>query len=129
MRKTRSLPSRVLRVYLCLLPLAALATFYLLVADRFTAASVRDLGHARFGLLFAWVQQDLSRYEPTSFPVTMSFQWQRAWHDPIVTSYDAVAGIADVLLVCAVLTAGGYLALPVLRALRRPGSGSSSVEA
>ncbi|MDR2320039.1 MAG: hypothetical protein LBE60_00135 [Microbacterium sp.] len=129
MRKIRSRPLRVLRVYLCVLPLAAMATFYLLLADSFTASSVRDLADARFGLPLAWVQQDLSRYEPTSFPVTMSFHWQRAWYDPIATNYDAVAGVANVLLAGAALTACGYLALPVVRALKRTGAVSSSVEA
>ena len=81
-------PAGILRMYLCLLPLAAVATFYLLVLDRVTATSQNALAHAGFGLPFDWVEQDLSRYEPISFPTVIKFNFVRAWDAPIVTSYD-----------------------------------------
>ncbi|MCI2958411.1 hypothetical protein MN032_11970 [Agromyces atrinae] len=103
-------------LYVALLPVAAVVTFYLLVADRFTASSADDLARASYGWPFDWVQQDLSRYDPIGFPTTIDFSWQRAWHDPIVTTYDWFAFAANTLIV-GVVVAGivGF----VIAAVRR----------
>ncbi|GAA1318938.1 hypothetical protein GCM10020360_11420 [Nonlabens tegetincola] len=45
------------------------------------------------------------RYDPVRFPVTIDFNWTRAWHDPIVTHYDWIMLAVNVLLVGVVLTA------------------------
>lgn len=91
--------ARFLRMYLALLPLSALATVYLLIWSRATVADEAGLRRVVFGWPFPWVAQDLSRMQPTSFPVVLEFSWRRVWHDPIPTTYDAVAAIGDALLV------------------------------
>lgn len=103
-------------LYLALLPVAAVVTFYLLVADRFTASSADDLARTGYGWPFDWVRQDLSRYEPVGFPTTIDFSWQRAWHDPVVTTYDWFAFAANTLIV-GVVVAG--IAGLVIAAMRR----------
>lgn len=85
--QTTTLTSLV-RTYLCLLPLSALVSYYFLVLDRVTVASRDQLVHAGFGWPFDWVEQDLSRYQPISYPVTIEYNVTRAWHDPIMTSFD-----------------------------------------
>ena len=87
------------RMYLYLLPLSAMATFYCLAADRFTAHSAAELARASYGWPFNWVAQDLSRYAATEFPVTIAFSWQRNWSDPVVTSYDWLMFAVNTLLV------------------------------
>jgi|GEM_PF-2598612 len=114
-----ALPLGIVRTYLMLLPLSAMLTFYLLLADSVTASSAEDLRHARYGLPFAWVEQDLSRYEPIAFPFTLGFGWQRAWHDPIVTHYDWFAFAADVLIVGIAVTAAFLALVPLIRRLAR----------
>ena len=95
-------------MYLCLLPFSAMVTFYCLAADRVTARSAAELARASYGWPFNWVTQDLSRYAPTEFPVTIAFNWQRDWSDPVVTSYDWVRFAVDVLLVGVLVTALFY---------------------
>ncbi|RXZ86675.1 hypothetical protein ESP50_09845 [Agromyces atrinae] len=103
-------------LYVVLLPVAAVVTFYLLVTDRFTASNASDLARASYGWPFDWVQQDLSRYEPIGFPTTIDFSWQRAWHDPIVTRYDWFAFTANTLIVGVVVA--GIVGI-VIAAVRR----------
>ncbi len=91
-------------MYLYLLPLSAMATFYCLAADRFTAHSAAELARASYGWPFNWVTQDLSRYEPTGLPTTIDFNWQRNWSDPIATSYDWLMLALDILLLGAPVT-------------------------
>jgi len=94
----------IARMYLYLLPLSALAAFYFLVADRFTGYSADELARASYGWPLNWVTQDLSRYEPIDFPVTIGFNWQRNWSDPVVTNYDWFLFAADTLIAGVLVT-------------------------
>ena len=95
-------------MYLCLLPLSAMVTFYCLAADRFLAHSAAELARASYGWPFNWVTQDLSRYEPVEFPVTIDFNWQRTWSEPVATSYDWLFFAVDTLLLGVLVTALFY---------------------
>lgn len=112
-------PGGVVRVYLCLLPLAALVTYYFLIADRMTATSPSALQHARYGWPFDWVEQDLSRYQPVEFPVTIEYNFLRAWHDPIETHYDWFVFAADALIVGIGVTACFYALVHLVKMLSR----------
>lgn len=123
-------PGGILRMYLYLLPLAAVATFYLLVLDRATAASQKALAHAGFGLPFDWVVQDLSRYQPISFPTTLEFNFMRVWDAPIVTSYDWLMFGVNVAICGVGVTAFVYAlvyAVEWFRGAGRPASGQSGL--
>lgn len=96
------------RMYLYLLPLSVLATFYGLMADRFTAHSAAELARASYGWPFNWVTQDLARYDPVEFPVTIAFNWRRDWSDPVATSYDWIMLAANTLIVGVLVTAVFY---------------------
>lgn len=110
-------PSGLIRYYLCLLPLGALACFYGLLLDTVTFRSQAELASARFGWPMKWVEQDLSRYQPLEFPATLGFTWQRAWHDPIKTNVDWLAFTTNTLIFGAGVTA--CLVLIVLAVQRR----------
>ncbi|KQR39212.1 hypothetical protein [Microbacterium sp. Leaf159] len=104
-----------LQYFLCLLPLgAAAAAVFFLVAGSVRVATHGELQHAVFG----WVTQDLSRYEPVAYPATVEFEYQRAWHDPIETSYDWWLFAANSAILSAILTAVLLLILGVLRVRR-----------
>lgn len=113
----------VIRMYLYLLPLAALVTAYLLLADSFTAVSQASLARASYGWPFDWVTQDLSRYGTGDFPLTIAFDWRRDWSDPIVTELDWLMLIADTAIVGVAVTALCYALIavfgPAARARRR----------
>lgn len=111
------LPSGLIRYYLCLLPLGALACFYGLLLDTATLRSQAELASARFGWPMNWVEQDLSRYQPLEFPATLDFTWQRAWHDPIKTNVDWLAFTTNTLIFGVGVTA--CLVLIVLAVQRR----------
>lgn len=96
------------KMYLYLLPLSAIVTFYCLAADRFTAHSAAELARASYGWPLNWVTQDLSRYEPIGFPTTIDFNWQRNWSDPVATSYDWFRFAVDTLLLGMLVTALFY---------------------
>ncbi len=98
----------VLRMYLYLLPLSLAATYYLLIADRVTIETPRDLMQAGFGWPFNWVTQDLSRYQPSSYPTTIDFNFVRAWDDPIATNYDWLMLAVNALIVGIGVTAALY---------------------
>lgn len=106
---------RVLKIYLCLLPISAVIGFYLLVADRALVATEAQLAHARYGWPFKWIEQDLSRYQPREFPVAIEFNWTRAWGEPIVTSYDWVMMISGLLVIGAGVTGAYFVLVPLLR--------------
>lgn len=87
-----------LRIYLYLLPLAALVTYYALVASTGVVRTSADLAHVGFGWPFDWVKQDLSRYEPIAYPESIDYNFTRAWHDPIETHYDWVMFAVNTLI-------------------------------
>lgn len=95
----------VIKAYVVLLPLSALAAFYVLIADRATAFTQAELGSMRFGWPFKVVTQDLSRYQPQSFPTTMGYSWQRNWSEPIATQYDVLAFVLNTLILGIAVTA------------------------
>ncbi|WP_087015991.1 hypothetical protein [Leucobacter sp. 7(1)] len=95
----------LVQIYLVLLPLSALATFFLLVGDRFTAHSPGELAHASYGWPLDWVTQDLSRYAYAEFPQTVPFNFTRAWDDPIATSVHWQWFAGDMLIVGFAVTA------------------------
>ena len=104
--------------YACLLPLGAVGAIFFLLAGSVTVDSHDELRHARFGWPFGWVTQDLSRYDPIAYPAKIDFEYQRAWHDPIETSYDLWLFSANSAIVAAILTAMLLIGLGVLRARR-----------
>ncbi|MCI1017405.1 hypothetical protein HWD99_02075 [Microbacterium sp. C5A9] len=104
--------------YVCLLPLGAVGAVYFLVAGSVTVSSHDELREATFGWPFGWVTQDLSRYQPVAYPATIEFEYQRAWHDPIETSYDLWLFAADSAIVAAVPTVMLLIGLGMLRARR-----------
>lgn len=115
----------VLRIYLCLLPLSLAATYSLLLADRMTAETASDLTQAGFGWPFNWVTQDLSRYQPASFPTTIDFNYVRVWDDPIATSYDWLMLAVNAVIVGIGVTAALYMIAHVVKLIRsrkRPGT-------
>lgn len=85
-----------------------MVAFYCLAADRFIAYSAAELARASYGWPFNWVTQDLSRYEPTGFPTTIGFNWQRNWSDPVATSYDWLMLVLDTLLLGVLVTSLFY---------------------
>ena len=105
-------------IYVCLLRLAALGALYLTVLDTFVAASTRDLAQAQYGWPLTWVTQDLSRYQPVSFPVTIEYNWQRAWYDPLVTHYSWWAFAANTLLLGMVVVAIFGVVIALIRRRR-----------
>ncbi|WP_431074145.1 hypothetical protein [Microbacterium phyllosphaerae] len=107
-----------LQYFVCLLPLGAAAAVFFVVADSVRVAAHAQLQHAVFGWPFGWVTQDLSRYEPAGYPATIEFEYQRAWHDPIETSYDWWMFAANSAILSAILTAVLLLVLGVLRVRR-----------
>lgn len=107
-----------LQYFLCLLPLGAASAVFFLVAGSVTVATHAELQHAVFGWPFGWVTQDLTRYEPVGYPATIEFEYQRAWHDPIETSYDWWLFAANSAILSAILTAVLLLVLGVLRVRR-----------
>lgn len=73
-RKWRQHPlASAMRMFLVLLPLAAVVVFYLLAMDKVTASTAIELAHASFGLPFDWVEMDLSRYQPIRDPTTVDY--------------------------------------------------------
>ncbi len=104
--------------YVCLLPLGAVGAVFFLIAGSVRVASRDELGHATFGWPFGWVTQDLSVYEPIAYPATIEFEYQRAWHDPIDTSYNLWLFAANSAIVAAILTAMLLIGLGILRARR-----------
>ncbi len=110
---------RPLTIFVCLVPLAGVVVFYLLAASTFVATSPGELTHARFGWPAAWVEQDLSRYEPSTFPVTLDYNWTRSWDAPIVTTYHWGLLAVNVLLVATVLTAALFAVVAIVRHARR----------
>lgn len=104
--------------YTCLLPLGAVGAIFFLIAGSVTVDSHDELRHATFGWPFGWVTQDLSRYEPADYPAKIEFEYQRAWHDPIDTTYDLWLFAANSAIVAAILTALLLIGLGVLRARR-----------
>ncbi len=108
----------VLVSYVCLLPLGAVGAVFFLIAGSVRVASRDELGQATFGWPFGWVTQDLSRYEPIAYPATIEFEYQRAWHDPIDTSYNLWLFAANSAIVAAILTAVLLIGLGVLRVRR-----------
>lgn len=110
---------RPLTMFACLVPVAGVVVFYLLAASKFVATSPDDLAHARFGWPAAWVEQDLSRYAPRTFPVTIDFNWTRAWDAPIATTVSWGYLAVDVLLVATALTAILFGVVAAVRRTRR----------
>lgn len=106
--------------YACLLPLGAVGAVFFVIAGSVTVDSHAELRRASFGWPFAWVTQDLTRYEPIAYPATIDFEYQRAWHDPIETSYDLWLFAANSAIVAAVLTMMLLIGLGILRARRAP---------
>ena len=104
--------------YVCLLPLGAVGAVYFLVAGSVTVSSHDELREATFGWPFGWVTQDLSRYQPIAYPATIEFEYQRAWHDPIETSYDLWLFAADSAIIAAIPTVMLLIGLGMLRARR-----------
>lgn len=109
----------IIKMYLLLLPLSALSASYVLLASRATASTEGELVHMRFGWPFKVVEQDLSRYSPADFPVTLGFHWQRNWSDPISTSYDLLAFVLNTLILGIAVTACFSGIVYMIRALRR----------
>lgn len=107
-----------LQYFLCLLPLGAAAAVFFLVNGSVRVATHDDLRHAVFGWPFGWVTQDLSRYQPTEYPATIEFEYQREWHDPIETSYDWWLFAANSAILSVILTALLLIGLGVLRVRR-----------
>ena len=107
-----------LQYVLCLLPLGAAAAVFFLVNGSVRVARHEELRDAVFGWPFGWVTQDLSRYEPVAYPATITFEYQRAWHDPIDTSYDWWLFAANSAILSVILTAMLLIGLGVLRARR-----------
>lgn len=107
-----------LQYFVCLLPLGAAAAVFFLVAGSVRVTSHDELRQAVFGWPFGWVTQDLSRYEPVRYPATIEFEYQRAWHDPIETSYDWWLFAANSAILSAILTGALLLVLGVLRVRR-----------
>jgi len=120
----------VLRIYGCLLPLAALASWYLLFAVPFTASSAADLADASYGRPFAWLTQDLSRYDAGEYPLTIAYNGTRNWSDPIVTEFNWVLFTANTAIVCVGVTTVFSALVPLLRRLahasRRSATGPSA---
>lgn len=107
-----------LTYFACLLPLGAAAAVFFLVAGSVTVATHDELRHATFGWPFRWVTQDLTRYEPVAYPATIEFEYQRAWHDPIETSYNWWLFAANSAILSAILTTVLLVGLGVLRVRR-----------
>ena len=104
--------------FACLLPLGAAATVFFVVAGSVRVATHAELQHAVFGWPFGWVTQDHSRYEPVAYPTTLEFEYQRAWHDPIETSYDWWLFAANGAILSAILTTILLIGLGFLRVRR-----------
>ena len=107
-----------LTYYVCLLPLGAVGAIFFLLAGSVTVDAHDELRHATFGWPFGWVTQDLTRYEPVAYPATIDFEYQRAWHDPIETSYNLWLFAANSAIVGAILTVMLLIGLGILRARR-----------
>ena len=107
----------IVKMYLLLLPLSALVASYVLLASRATAFSEAELAQMRFGWPFTVVEQDLSRYMSSDFPVTMEFHWQRNWSDPIATHYDLLAFAMNTLLLGVAVTGCFFGIVSIVRAL------------
>ncbi|KIP52586.1 hypothetical protein [Leucobacter komagatae] len=110
---------RPVTIFACLVPLAGVVVFYLLAASKFVATSPGDLAHARFGWPADWVEQDLSRYAPRTFPFTIDFNWTRSWDAPIATTVSWGHLAMNVLLVATVLTAILFGIVAAVRSARR----------
>ena len=88
-----------------MLPLAALVVFYLLVADTFVARSRGALETASYGRPFAWITQDLSRYDAGEFPRSIPYKrsipynWTRSWSDPAPTDVNWLLFAVDATIV------------------------------
>lgn len=104
--------------YVCLLPLGAVGAVFFLIAGSVTVESREELRDATFGWPFGWVTQDLTRYDPAAFPATIAFEYQRAWHDPIETSYNLWLFAANSAIVASILTAMLLVGLGILRVRR-----------
>ncbi|MFD5224504.1 hypothetical protein ACFWHT_02675 [Microbacterium sp. NPDC058342] len=90
--------------FLFLVPLGAVVNIYLLITDSVTISRRNELVSSAFGRPFAWVEQDLSRYDPIAYPATIDFEFQRAWHDPVVTTYDGWLFAANTVILTTALT-------------------------
>ena len=88
-----------------MLPLAALVVFYLLVADTFVARSRAALETASYGRPFAWITQDLSRYDAGEFPRSIPYNWTSNWSDPVPTDVNWLVFAVDATIVCIAVTA------------------------
>lgn len=84
-----------------------------------TPAQLRDVA---FGWPFPWYHQDLSRYEPLTFPDDMLIVGDRV--DPLPTTVDVFALIGDVLITALVLwlVVGGIIVLLRPRIARAVGA-------
>lgn len=109
----------VFKAYLVLLPVSALTAFYVLIASRATAFTQAELGSMRFGWPFKVVTQDLSRYQPKSFPATMEYNWQRNWSEPIATSYDVLAFVINTLILGIAVTACFFGIVSLITTLKK----------
>lgn len=118
-QRTRTSFRGVVVMFLGLIPLGALASFYTLYLTPATVSAPDELRRVSFGWPFPWLSQDLSRYDPVEFPTTLEYTGQRAWHDPIETDYDWLMFAADALIFGVVLTALILLVATTTRASRR----------
>lgn len=109
----------LVKAYLVMLPVSAFAACYALLASRDTAYTQAELANMQFGWPFTVVTQDLSRYQPVSFPSTMEFQWRRNWSEPIATSYDVLGFVLNTLILGVAVTACFFGIISLVNTLKK----------
>jgi len=84
---------------------------HLVPATVHSSAGLRDVA---FGWPLAWYHQDLSRYEPASYPASFTIAGDRA--DPLPTTVDVLPLLGNVLITAVIL----WLVIASLIVLLRP---------